>query len=113
MADYVVIATWPFGQIAVREASKLLDQGKTALDAVIAGAQKVEDEPSVHSVGFGGMPNAIGTVQLDACVMEGKTLSCGGVAGLECVRHAAALARLVMEKTPHVLLVGDGARSFA
>jgi isoaspartyl peptidase/L-asparaginase-like protein (Ntn-hydrolase superfamily) len=111
--DYIVIATWPFGQIAAKVAAALLQQGKPALDAVIAGAQAVEDDPKVHSVGYGGLPNAIGTVQLDACVMDGKTLACGAVAGLENIRHPAALARRVMEKTPHVLLVGEGARWFA
>src|SRR3984957_12823353 len=113
MADPVVIATWPFGQTAVKKAMPLLEAGKPALDAVIAGAQAVEDDPTVHSVGYGGLANAIGTVQLDACVMDGKTLACGAVAGLENVRHAAALARRVMEKTPHVLLVGQGAQQFA
>jgi isoaspartyl peptidase/L-asparaginase-like protein (Ntn-hydrolase superfamily) len=113
MADYIVIATWPFGMTAVKVAAELLQQGKPPLDAVIAGAQAVEDDPKVHSVGYGGLPNAIGTVQLDACVMDGKTLACGAVAGLENVRHPAALARRVMEKTPHVLLVGEGARLFA
>lgn len=85
----------------------------TALDAAVAGAQAVEDDPRVGSVGFGGLPNAVGTVQLDACVMEGATLNCGGVAGLENIRHAAAVARRVMERTPHVLLIGEGARLFA
>jgi N4-(beta-N-acetylglucosaminyl)-L-asparaginase len=113
MADYVVLATWPFGMTAVKAAALLLEQDKPALDAAIAGGQAVEDDPKVHSVGFAGLGNAIGTVQLDACVMEGKTLSCGAVAGLENVRHPAALARRVMEKTPHVLLVGEGARMFA
>ena len=113
MPDYVVIATWPFGMTAVKRAAELLQQGKPALDAAIAGAQEVEDDPKVHSVGYGGIANAIGTVQLDACVMDGKTLSCGAVAGVENVRHPAALARRVMEKTPHILLVGEGARVFA
>lgn len=113
MPDFVVIATWPFGQTAVKTAAILLADGKPALDAALAGAQAVEDDPTVHSVGFGGLGNAIGTVQLDACVMVGKTLACGGVAALENVRHAAAVARRVMEKTPHVLLVGDGAKQFA
>src|SRR5436190_3862238 len=113
MAEYVVVATWPFGQTAVGAAAELLRQGKPALDAAIAGAQAVEDDPKVQSVGYGGLPNAVGTVQLDACVMEGRTLACGAVAGLENVRHPAALARRVMEKTPHVLLVGEGARLFA
>src|SRR5689334_6162113 len=113
MPEYVVIATWPFGRTAVEAAAGLLRQAKPALDAALAGAQAVEDDPAVHSVGYGGLPNAIGTVQLDACVMDGRTLSCGGVAGLENVRHAAAVARRVMEKTPHLLLVGEGARLFA
>jgi N4-(beta-N-acetylglucosaminyl)-L-asparaginase len=110
---FAVIATWPFGQTAVRTALPILRQGQPALDAALAGAQAVEDDPTVHSVGYGGLANRIGTVSLDACVMDGRTLSCGGVAGLENVRHAAAVARRVMERTPHVLLVGDGARLFA
>src|SRR3954452_15734653 len=113
MADYVVIATWRFGQTAVKVAAALLAKGRPALDAALAGAQAVEDDPTVDSVGYGGLPNAIGVVQLDACVMEGRNLNCGAVAGLENVRHAAALARRVMEQTPHILLVGDGAQRFA
>jgi N4-(beta-N-acetylglucosaminyl)-L-asparaginase len=113
MAEYVVIATWPFGMTAVKAAAHLLEQGRPALDAALAGGQAVEDDPKVHSVGYGGLGNAIGTVQLDACVMDGHTLSCGAVASVENVRHPAALARRVMEKTPHVLVVGEGARLFA
>jgi isoaspartyl peptidase/L-asparaginase-like protein (Ntn-hydrolase superfamily) len=113
MPDFVVVATWPFGQTAVRTAAPLLQAGKPALDAALAGAQAVEDDPRVHSVGFAGLGNAAGRVQLDACVMDGQTLACGGVAGLENVRHAAAVARRVMEKTPHVLLAGEGAKLFA
>ncbi len=113
MPDFVVVATWPFGQTAVKTAAPLLQAGKSALDAALAGAQAVEDDPKVHSVGFAGLGNAIGTVQLDACVMDGQTLACGGVAGLENVRHPAAVARCVMEKTPHILLVGQGAQQFA
>jgi isoaspartyl peptidase/L-asparaginase-like protein (Ntn-hydrolase superfamily) len=113
MPDYVVIATWAFGRTAVQTAAPLLEAGKPALDAALAGAQAVEDDPKVDSVGYGGIANAVGTVSLDACVMDGATLACGGVAGLENVRHAAAVARKVMEKTPHVLLVGQGAQQFA
>jgi N4-(beta-N-acetylglucosaminyl)-L-asparaginase len=113
MKDYLVIATWPFGQIAVKAAAPLLEMGKPPLDAALAGAQAVEDDPEVTSVGYGGVANSIGTVALDACVMVGKNLACGGVAALENVRHAAAVARRVMEKTPHLLLVGEGARLFA
>src|SRR5436305_5724760 len=113
MPNPVVIATWPFGQTAARTALPLLLKGRPALDAVLAGAQAVEDDPTVNSVGYGGLPNSVGTVQLDACVMDGRTLNCGAVAGLENVRHPAALARRVMERTPHILLVGEGARLFA
>jgi len=113
MPEPVVIATWPFGRTAAGTALPLLRADKAALDAALAGAQAVEDDPAVDSVGYGGIANAVGTVSLDACVMDGATLNCGAVAALENVRHAAAVARLVMEKTPHVLLVGDGAQQFA
>ncbi len=107
------IATWPFGQSAVRAALPLLQQGRPALEAALAGAKVVEADPRVNSVGYGGLPNSIGTVSLDACVMDGRTLNCGAVAGVENVLHVAALAQRVMERTPHVLLVGEGARLFA
>jgi len=113
MAEPVVTATWPFGRTAVEVASKLLAAGKPPLDAALAGAQAVEDDPKVHSVGYSGIGNSLGTVSLDACVMDGKTLDCGSVAAVENIRHVAALARLVYEKTPHVMLVGKGAEWFA
>ena len=113
MAVPVVIATWPFGKTAVEIAIKLLAAGKSPLDAALAGAQAVEDDPTVNSVGYGGIGNAIGTVSLDACVMDGKTLDCGSVAGVENIRHVAALAKKVFEKTPHIMLVGKGAEWFA
>jgi isoaspartyl peptidase/L-asparaginase-like protein (Ntn-hydrolase superfamily) len=111
--DPVVIATWPFGRTAVEVAAKQLAAGKSPLDSALAGAQAVEDDPKVHSVGYGGIGNSIGTVSLDACVMDGKTLDCGSVAGVENIRHVAALAKKVYEKTPHVMLVGKGAEWFA
>src|SRR5262245_34105887 len=113
MPNPAVIATWPFGQIAVRISLPLLQKGTPALDAAIAGAQAVEDDGTIRSVGYGGLANSIGNVSLDACVMEGRTLGCGAVAAVENVRHVAALARRVMERTPHVFLVGEGARLFA
>lgn len=109
----LVLATWRFGRIAARAALDELERGGSALDGAVAGAQAVEDDPAVMSVGYGGLANALGTVQLDACVMDGATLGSGGVAGLENIRHPAAVARRVMEKTPHLLLVGEGARQFA
>jgi isoaspartyl peptidase/L-asparaginase-like protein (Ntn-hydrolase superfamily) len=113
MPTHALIATWPFGETAVRTGLPLLQKGRPALDAAVAGAQAVEDDPKVMSVGYSGLPNAIGVVQLDACVMDGRTLGCGAVAAVENIRHVAALARRVMERTPHILLVGEGARLFA
>ena len=114
MPDPVVIATWPFGKAAAETALKLLAKGDAALDAALAGAQAVEDDVTIRtSVGFGSLPDRIGRLTLDACVMDGKTLSCGAVAGVEHIRHPAALARRVMDKTPHIFLVGEGAKWFA
>src|SRR5262245_33973663 len=113
MLDSIAIATWPWGQTAVRAAAAVLADGGSALDAAIAGGQACEDDPAVRSVGYGGLADCTGRVTLDAMVMDGRTLDCGGVAGVENVRHVAALARRVMEKTPHTLLVGSGAQQFA
>jgi len=113
MPEPIVLATWEFGEIAVRAALPLLAQGRSALDAALTGAQAVEDDPEVRSVGYGGVANSVGAVSLDACVMEGRTLGSGAVAGVENIRHAAALARRVMEKTPHLFLVAEGAKLFA
>lgn len=74
----------------------------------------MEDDTSIrNSVGFGSLPDRLGRLTLDACLMDGRTLACGAVACVEHIRHPAALARRVMEKTPHVLLVGEGAKWFA
>jgi N4-(beta-N-acetylglucosaminyl)-L-asparaginase len=114
MPEPIVIATWPFGTAATDAAIKLLAKGDAALDAALAGAEAVENDLSIrNSVGFGSLPDRIGRLTLDACVMDGKTLSCGAVAGLEHIRHPAAVAKKVMEKTPHILLVGEGAKWFA
>jgi len=113
MPEPVVIATWPFGKLAADAAIKRLGKGDPALDSVIAGAEVVEDDLTVRSVGFGSLPDRVGRLTLDACVMDGKTLACGAVAAVEHIRHPAALARRVMEKTRHVLLVGEGAKWFA
>lgn len=114
MPDPVVIATWPFGKLAAETAVKLLNRGDPALDAALAGAQAVEDDYSIRtSVGFGSLPDRLGRLTLDACVMDGRTLSCGAVACVEHIKHPAALARRVMEKTPHILLVGEAAKWFA
>ncbi|MBA4188242.1 MAG: N4-(beta-N-acetylglucosaminyl)-L-asparaginase [Planctomycetaceae bacterium] len=114
MPDPIVIATWPFGKVAAEAALKSLNRGEPALDAALVGAQAVENDYSVRtSVGFGSLPDRLGRLTLDACVMDGKTLSCGAVAAVEHIKHPAALARRVMEKTPHVFLVGEAAKWFA
>lgn len=114
MPEPITIATWPFGTSAVAAAMKELANGAPALDAALAGAQAVEDDTSIrNSVGFGSIPDRLGRLTLDACVMDGRTLACGAVACVEHIRHPAALARRVMEKTPHVMLVGEGAKWFA
>jgi isoaspartyl peptidase/L-asparaginase-like protein (Ntn-hydrolase superfamily) len=114
MPEPITIATWPFGRSAVAAAMKVLAKGEPALDAALAGAQAVEDDLSIRtSVGFGSLPDRLGRLTLDACLMDGRTLQCGAVACVEHIKHPAALARRVMEKTPHVLLVGEGAKWFA
>jgi N4-(beta-N-acetylglucosaminyl)-L-asparaginase len=111
--SWIVIATWRFGETAVRAAGPVLAAGGLALDAAVAGAEAVEDDPAVNSVGYGGLGDAIGRLTLDGAVMDGATLACGAVAAVENIRQVARLARTVMEQTPHVLLAGAGAQQFA
>lgn len=108
----VVIATWPFGLPASQVAWKALEDGAGPMDAVIAGVSHCEDDSSVDSVGYGGLPDASGEVTLDASVMDERG-RCGAVACLRRVRHAAQVARAVMDRTPHLLLVGEAATAFA
>ena len=102
----IVISTWAFGMPANEAAWRVLQSGGSALDAVVAGASQCEEDPSVDSVGVGGLPDGDGEVTLDACVMDHRG-ECGAVAALRRVVHATAVARRVMEATPHVMLVGD------
>ena len=109
----VFIATWRFGVQACQAGWNELQAGKSALDAVEAGANVTEDDPSVNSVGNGGLPNAEGEVELDAAIMDGRTHSAGAVGGLTRTNRPISVARRVMERTPHVLLVGSRAQEFA
>lgn len=90
-----------------------MKSGGSALDAVIQGVEVVERDPRVRSVGYGGYPNAAGEVEVDAAVVDGRTLGYGAVAGLKRIATPTAVARRVMEKTDHVFLVGEGALQFA
>ena len=108
----LIVSTWGFGKPANELALKVLQGGGSALDAVEQGVCLVETSGNA-SVGLSGKPNAAGVVQLDACIMNGPGHQAGSVAGVEGVVHPISAARLVMEKTPHVMLVGAGAHWFA
>lgn len=108
----IVISTWNFGLQANVEAWKILSKQGRALDAVEAGARVPEGDPKETSVGLGGLPDRDGHVTLDACIMD-ENGNCGSVAFLEHIVHPVSVARKVMEKTPHVMLSGDGALKFA
>jgi N4-(beta-N-acetylglucosaminyl)-L-asparaginase len=108
----IVVSTWNFGVGANAEAWKILSKNGRALDAVEAGVQVPEGDPSINTVGLGGLPDRDGRVTLDACIMD-EFSNCGSVACLEHIVHPISVARKVMEKTPHVMLVGDGALQFA
>jgi N4-(beta-N-acetylglucosaminyl)-L-asparaginase len=92
---------------------EMIRDGKDTLDAVVAGVSIVEDDPKDMSVGYGGLPNEDGVVELDASVMHGPTRRAGAVASIQKIKNPAQVAKLVMEKTDHVLLVGPGALRFA
>src|SRR5687767_13936073 len=97
----------------VEEAFRLLVAGSDPVDAVVAGVNIVELDPEDTSVGYGGLPNADGIVQLDSCCMHGPKRRAGGVAALEGVRTPSKVAKAVMDQTDHHLLVGKGAQEFA
>jgi len=98
---------------ATAKAMEVLRAGGDPLDAVIAGVNIVEDDPDDMSVGYGGLPNEDGVVELDSSVMYGPTHSAGAVAALRNIKNPSKVARLVMERTDHVLIVGEGALRFA
>ena len=108
----VVVSTWPHGVPANEAAWSVLADDGPALDAAVKGVAVTEADPEARTVGRGGYPDRTGVVTLDACVMDGQR-RCGAVAALQDILHPTAVARAVMEETPHVLLVGEGARTFA
>ncbi|WP_242917897.1 isoaspartyl peptidase/L-asparaginase family protein [Pontibacter liquoris] len=108
----IVISTWDHGMPANDAAWQVLAAQGHALDAVEAGVRIPEADPKVRTVGYGGYPDREGHVTLDACIMD-KEGNCGSVAFLEHIKHPISVARKVMEETPHVMLVGEGALQFA
>src|SRR5689334_14087674 len=98
---------------AVQKAFTMMTEGADVLDSVIAGVNIVEEDPLDDSVGYGGLPNADGVVQLDSSCMHGPKKRAGGVAAIEGVRTPSKVARAVMEQTDHHLIVGRGAQDFA
>lgn len=108
----VVVSTWAQNMNANKAAWEVLSKGGKALDAVEAGVMIPEADPHDVSVGYGGLPDRDGKVTLDACIMNEKG-QCGAVMAIEHIMHPIQVARLVMEQTPHVQLVGEGALQFA
>ena len=108
----IVVSTWKHGIPANEAARIVLTKGGTALDAVEAGVRVPEGDPNVMSVGLGGLPDEQGKVTLDACIMDWRG-NAGAVAALEHIVHPISVARLVMERTNHVMLAGEGALEFA
>src|SRR4030081_1229637 len=96
------------GLAGVDVAWEILAGGGSALDAVEAAARVTEDDPDDHTVGYGGYPNLLGEVELDASIMDGTTRQAGAVGALKGYRHPITVARAVMERLPHVLVVGEG-----
>ena len=107
-----VIISSANGVNALQKGMDILKSGGDTLDAVVAAVTVVEDDPNDDSVGYGGLPNEEGVVELDASVMHGPTHRCGSVASVQKIKNVSRLAKTVMERTNHVMIVGDGARRF-
>ena len=107
-----IISTWNHGFEANKVAWNNLSSGKGGLTAIEYGVRVSEDDPNEMSVGLGGLPDRTGKVTLDACIMD-STNDCGSVSFLQNIKNPISVARLVMEKTPHIMLSGKGAYDFA
>ena len=109
----VFLATWPFGKPAISRAADVFNQSGNLLDAVEKGINVTEEDPTITTVGYGGLPNAEGIVELDAAIMDGTRHRAGAVTGLRGVKRAISIARLVLEKTTHTTIGGIGLQEFA
>jgi beta-aspartyl-peptidase (threonine type) len=101
------------GLVGIEAAIEVLRAGGSAIDAVVAGTRIVEANPEDHTVGYSGLPNLLGDVELDASIMDGKGLRAGSVGALRGYQDAIDLARSVMDELPHVLIAGEGAARLA
>lgn len=108
----VMVSTWNHGLEANKAGWEVIKKGGSSLDAVEAGARVTESDIKNRSVGIGGMPDRDGNVTLDACIMDWES-NCGAVGYLEGIAHPISVARHIMENTPHVMLVGSGAKKYA
>src|SRR5580692_9038638 len=109
----MILLTNNEGTLGVPTTARMLGEGVHALDAIEAGIRLIEADPSVRTVGRGGWPNLLCEMELDACMMDGTTLRSGAVGALEGYLHPVSVAREVMRRLPHELLVGEGAARFA
>jgi len=112
-AGPVFLSTWVWGKAANERAAEVFKSGGSLLDAIEKGINVPESDPNVMSVGYGGLPNAEGVVELDAAIMDGARHRAGSVCNLHMIKNPISVARLVMEKTRHTTLAGDGAFRFA
>ncbi len=109
----MILLTNNEGTLGVSTTVRLLSEGAHALDAIEAGIRLIEADPSVRTVGRGGWPNLLCEMELDACLMDGTTLRSGAVGALQGFLHPVSVAREIMRRLPHELLVGNGAARFA
>ncbi len=109
----VIVSTWPFGKPANDRAAEVFQSGGSLLDAMERGINVPENDPSVNSVGYGGLPNAEGVVELDAAIMDGTRHRAGSVCSLHSIKNPVSVARQVLERTIHTTLAGEGAFRFA
>ena len=110
---FMIVVTSANGRIGIEAAIEIIRSGGSALDAAEAATRLVEANPDDHTVGYGGYPNVLGQVELDASIMDGRTLNAGTVGALQGFRHPITIARRIMTDLPHVMLVGEGAARFA
>jgi N4-(beta-N-acetylglucosaminyl)-L-asparaginase len=109
----VIITTWDWGKNANERAAQVIATGGSLMDAVEKGINVIEDDPNVMSVGYGGLPNADGVVELDAAIMDGTRHRAGSICNLHMIKNPISVARQVIEKTRHTTVAGEGAFLFA